>query len=163
MGRKRKKKREVVVISGAFDPIHVGHIRLIKESSKYGKVVIILNSDMWLMKKKGYFFMSYDERKELLENMRHVYSVIPSNDRSNDVCEELQNLNPRYFANGGERNADNTPETDLCKELGIETLWDIGGSKIQSSSKLINDLKKRKIGKTEMERFKEIIENFHGA
>jgi len=143
--------------------MHIGHVRMIKEAAKYGKVVVILNSDVWLMKKKGYFFMSYEERKELLESMRHVYQVMPSNDDSDDVCEELEKIKPKYFANGGGRNSANTPEADLCKKLEIETLWDIGGAKIQSSSRLINDLKKRKIGKTDLVRFSDIINSFYGS
>ena len=159
----RKRKRKVVAISGGFDPMHIGHVRMIKEAAKYGKVVVILNSDVWLMKKKGYFFMSYEERKELLESMRHVYQVMPSNDDSDDACKELEKIKPKYFANGGGRNSVNTPEADLCKKLEIETLWDIGGAKIQSSSRLINDLKKRKIGKTDLVRFSDIINSFYGS
>jgi len=59
-------------------------------------------------------------------------------DTDNTVCEALKRLKPDYFANGGDRKTNNTPEMDVCTELGIELLWKIGGGKIQSSSALVS-------------------------
>ena len=55
-----------VAVSGGFDPIHVGHVRMIQDAAKLGKVIVIANSDEWLMRKKGYIFMKYEERQEIL-------------------------------------------------------------------------------------------------
>jgi cytidyltransferase-like protein len=57
---------KIIAVSGAFDPIHAGHVRLINDAAAYGMVVVILNSDEWLRRKKGYVFMPWEERKEIL-------------------------------------------------------------------------------------------------
>ena len=62
-----KMSRKIICISGGFDPVHIGHLRMIQEASKYGHVVAIVNSDDWLMRKKGYIFMPFDERCEILK------------------------------------------------------------------------------------------------
>ena len=59
--------KKTICVSGGFDPVHIGHLRMIQEASKYGHVVAIVNSDDWLMRKKGYIFMPFDERCEILE------------------------------------------------------------------------------------------------
>jgi len=126
-----------IALSGGFDPIHVGHLRMIQEASKHGQVVIILNSDAWLMRKKEYTFMSYEERKEILEGFSCVSEVVSVDDSDNTVCEAIDRLRPDYFGNGGDRKNDNVPEVDLCKKLGVELVWNLGGPKIQSSSDLV--------------------------
>ena len=60
-------------------------------------------------------------------------------DTDNSVCEALRRIKPDYFANGGDRKTDNTPEMNICEELGITLLWGVGGGKIQSSSTLVAD------------------------
>lgn len=127
----------IVALSGGFDPIHEGHIDLIKEASSYGNVVVILNSNAWLKRKKGYIFMRWEQRAAILKELRSIYDVIPVNDLDNTVCEALRRLKPDYFANGGDRTLDNTPELSLCEELGITPLFNIGGGKVASSSELI--------------------------
>lgn len=135
---------KVVCVSGGFDPVHIGHLRLMQAASQYGRVVVIVNSDDWLLRKKGYVFMPLAERCELLEGFACVDTAIRVDDTDNSVCEALARLNPDYFANGGDRKADNTPEVELCQTLGIELLWNVGGGKVQSSSELVrlngNDL-----------------------
>jgi D-beta-D-heptose 7-phosphate kinase/D-beta-D-heptose 1-phosphate adenosyltransferase len=135
-------KRKVVAVSGGCDPCHSGHVRMILEAATYGDVVVILNSDDWLMRKKGYKFMSWEERAEILLAFKGVVSVVPVDDSDGTVCEALRRIRPDYFANGGDRKAGNTPEGDVCAELGIEMLWNIGGGKTQSSSWLIDAVKK---------------------
>ena len=132
----------VVAISGGFDPIHSGHIDLINNASAYGKVVVILNSDDWLVRKKGKYFMNWHERAKILLNIKNVDDVIAVNDKGNSVCDALLKLKPDYFANGGDRKENNTPELTLCLELGIKLLFNIGGNKIQSSSELLNNYAK---------------------
>ena len=60
-----KTPYDTIMVSGGFDPIHVGHVRMIREAARYGDVIVVLNSDEWLMRKKGYIFMPFEERKEL--------------------------------------------------------------------------------------------------
>ena len=131
---------KTIALSGGFDPVHVGHLRMIKAASEIGRVVIILNSDDWLMRMKGYVFMTFEERKELLKAFNEVKEVIEVNDIDNTVCQALDRIRPHYFGNGGDRKSDNVPEVNLCVKLGIELAWNLGGDKIQSSSDLVNSM-----------------------
>lgn len=133
---------ETVAVSGGFDPPHAGHIRMIQEASQFGEVIVILNSDAWLMRKKGYVFMSWEERKEILEAVKGVKKVVAVDDTDGTVCEALRREKPTYFANGGDRSDKNTPELTVCRENNITMIWGIGGGKIQSSSELVNRLRK---------------------
>ena len=130
-------KRLVIAVSGGFDPVHVGHIRMIREASNHGDVVVIANSDEWLQRKKGYVFMPFEERQEILTSVKGVVDVVKALDSDDTVCESLKSLTPDVFANGGDRKGDNVPEVALCNSLGIEMMWNCGGGKIQSSSELV--------------------------
>jgi len=136
--------RKTIALSGGFDPVHVGHIRMIREASEQGQVLIILNSDAWLRRKKGYVFMTFDERAEVLGNIKGVSFVTNVDDRDGTVCQALKHHRPECFGNGGDRKQDNTPEMTVCEELGIEMIWNLGGGKIQSSSDLVKNSKKNK-------------------
>lgn len=133
---------KTISVSGGFDPVHVGHVRLLQAASEYGRVTVIMNNDHWLQKKKGYVFMPQDERAEVLEAIRFVDRVIVSfhgeDPEDMSVCAELESVKPDLFGNGGDRTAENTPESVLCKKLGIELVYGLGGGKMQSSSWLIN-------------------------
>ncbi len=88
-----------VAVSGGFDPIHVGHVQLLKEARKLGdRLIVILNNDNWLVKKKGLTFIPENERKEILEAIRYVDEVIltnhPENPSDMSVCKELELLKP---------------------------------------------------------------------
>lgn len=139
-----------VAISGGFDPVHKGHIRLIQEAQKLGdRLVVILNNDNWLKKKKGFVFMPEDERAEILKALKSIDEVIitdhPKNPTDMSICTELEKLKPDIFANGGDRDkkdADDqfsslNPEQRLCKKLGIKFVFGVGGAKQQSSSELV--------------------------
>lgn len=134
------KKQIVVAVSGGFDPIHIGHVRLFQQAKKLGdKLVVILNNDNWLQKKKGVVFMPQDERKEVIEAIRGVDEVVltnhPPRPEDMSVCVELEKLRPNIFANGGDRRSDNTPEMGVCKKIGCTVVWEVGrGGKVQSSS-----------------------------
>ena len=133
-----EEKRPTVMVSGGFDPVHVGHIRLILEAAKYGNVIVIANSDKWLYKKKGFVFMPFEARKEILDSIKGVVLVDSVNDKDGTVCDAIRKLKPNYFANGGDRKKTNTPEVDVCKELEIKLLWGVGGDKkLASSSDLV--------------------------
>ena len=132
------KKR--IIVSGGFDPIHIGHVRRILEASTYGDVSIVANSDDWLSRKKGYVFMPWEERAEILRAIKGVVGVSYVDDKDGTVCEALGRLKPDFFANGGDRKSENVPEVELCDKLGVNLLWNVGGEKIQSSSDLVNSL-----------------------
>ena len=138
--------KNVIIVSGGFDPVHKGHIRMFREAANLGaNVVVGLNSDEWLSRKKGKPFMKWDERAEILESCKFINQVIPfddSDDTASNVIERVHLMYSSdyniYFANGGDRKLGNVPELDVCKELEVVMLWGIGGGKIQSSSWLIN-------------------------
>jgi len=130
------EERPTVMVSGGFDPVHAGHIRMIRDAAQYGDVIVIANSDEWLFRKKGFVFMEYERRVEILNAIKGVILVDSVNDTDGTVCEAIRRLNPTYFANGGDRGRSNTPEQSLCEEMGVELLWGIGGEKLSSSSDL---------------------------
>jgi D-beta-D-heptose 7-phosphate kinase/D-beta-D-heptose 1-phosphate adenosyltransferase len=139
-------KKKTICVSGGFDPVHIGHLRMMQEAAQYGEVIAIVNSDEWLMRKKGYIFMPFKERCEILEGFSCVSATthvkddpIPGLPGPGPVTEALERVKPDYFANGGDRKNNNTPEMDLCQKIGIELVWAVGGGKIQSSSTLVND------------------------
>lgn len=142
------KEKKVVAVSGGFDPLHAGHVRLLFEAKKLGgELVVILNNDNWLKKKKGKVFMSEEERKEILEGLKPVDRVIITahmeGDEDRSVCRELYKINPDIFANGGDRTLDNIPEVSVCEEIGCEMIFNVGdGGKIQSSSWLLENYQK---------------------
>lgn len=131
----------VIALSGGFDCPHKGHYRMFKDASELADVVAIVNSDEWLLRKKGYIFMNFEERKEILESCKYIRLVVKADDDDNTVCKSLEKIRPNYFGNGGDRKSENTPETVVCNNLGIELVWNVGGEKIQSSSDLVRNSK----------------------
>lgn len=127
----------IIAVSGGFDPVHKGHVAMILDAANYGRVHVYLNSDEWLMRKKGYVFMPWEDRASILMAIKGVELVIPVIDTDATVCETIRKFKPNYYANGGDRLPDNTPEVLVCAELGIEMLWNIGGGKVESSSELV--------------------------
>ena len=139
------EKRPTVMVSGGFDPVHVGHIRMILEASQYGDVIVIANTDDWLYRKKGFVFMNWDRRAEILNALKGVVLVDSVDDSDGTVCEAIRRLKPTYFANGGDRGKTNTPEINLCEEIGVELLWGIGGDyKADASSDLVDRFRKHR-------------------
>jgi len=138
-----ESERPTVMVSGGFDPVHVGHIRMIRAAAKYGDVIVIANSDEWLYRKKGFNFMDFEKRSEILNSIKGVILVDSVNDADGTVCEAISRHKPTYFANGGDRGKSNTPEQTVCEELGVELLWGIGGDyKADASSDLVNRFRK---------------------
>ncbi len=145
--KQEPQKIKLVAVSGGFDPLHIGHVRMIREARALGdKLVVIINNDNWLMKKKGYVFMPQEERREVVEALEGVDEVVFTehgldvDDMS--VCSELRKILPDIFANGGDRKPDGdpVPEVSVCEELGIMMVYNVGtGGKVQSSSKLVED------------------------
>ncbi len=134
---------DIVLISGGFDPIHSGHIKLIKDASNYGGVVVLLNSDNWLRNKKGKEFLSIDERKIIMQSIKKVIEVIEMDDSDNTCIDGIKQAIKKYknykikFANGGDRNNNTTPEINFCNANNIELLWSIGGNEKTNSSSWI--------------------------
>ena len=132
-----------IIISGGFDPIHIGHLRMIKDASKLGKkLIVIANCDRFLVDKKGYAFMPIEERLEILESFYGVDRAVESIDEDMTVCKTIEWLakdeDIACFANGGDRkNEADIPESVVCKKYGIEMEFNVGGGKIQSSSSLV--------------------------
>ena len=133
----------IILISGGFDPIHSGHIKLINDANKYGDVIVLLNSDEWLRNKKGKEFLSFDERKIIMQNIKGVINVIEFDDSDKTCIDGIKKAKSLYknniikFANGGDRNNETTPEKEFCDKNDIETLFGIGGNDKSNSSSWI--------------------------
>jgi len=137
---------KIVVVSGGFDPVHVGHLRMMQEAKKLGNyLIVVVNNDNWLRAKKGYNFMTEQDRKELIEGFECVDEVWLTSHQPNctdmSVCNELRFIQPDVFANGGDRKSDNIPEYEVCNELGIKMEFNVGGEKLRSSSELVANAK----------------------
>ncbi len=151
--------QKTVAVSGGFDPVHIGHVQMMQEAKALGdRLVVILNNDSWLKKKKGFAFMNERERKAVLEAVRYVDEVIisshPENPLDMSVSVELGQIKPDVFANGGDRNEANAadPNSSLykdiktCEKLGIKIVYNVGkAGKVQSSSDLVKRV--REMGK----------------
>jgi D-beta-D-heptose 7-phosphate kinase/D-beta-D-heptose 1-phosphate adenosyltransferase len=134
----------IAIVSGGFDPVHIGHVRLMKMARGMAdSLFVILNSDRFLKEKKGYVFMPYYERKELLAHIAGVGLVVDCIDEDLTVCKTLEWIREKYpeaeliFCNGGDRKEENVPENAVCEKLRIHQAWNVGGGKIQSSSELV--------------------------
>ena len=137
--------RELVLISGGFDPIHSGHIYLIQEASRYGDVIVLLNSDKWLREKKGREFLPFVEREIIMKSLKNVIDVLSFDDSDKTCVDGIRKAINKYpnhkiiFANGGDRNNETTPslEKKFCDENNISTLWEVGGGNKKNSSSQI--------------------------
>lgn len=145
----------VVLTSLPGDPIHVGHIRLLLHSAiiathEFRHFVVLVNDDEFLMRKKGYVFMTLAERMEIIAAVRGVDYVAPWSSPTQFVDEAIRLIKPRYFTKGGDRSspAQIAPcELAACSEVGCEILYGVGGSeKVQSSSWLVDRKNNRDAG-----------------
>ena len=138
--------RKIVLVTGGFDPIHSGHIEYLKSAKKLGDVLIVgVNSDDWLTRKKGKPFMPITERVTLIENLKMVDHVILFNDTDNTAIEAIKNVKALYphetvvFANGGDRTKENIPEMVVDN---VEFVFGVGGeNKANSSSWILEEWK----------------------
>ena len=123
---------KIIVVSGGFDPIHSGHIEYFKSAKAMGdKLIVALNSDEWLINKKQKYFMPFNERKTIIENLLMVDKVIDFDDDNKQSCSlALEKIKKSYpddqiiFCNGGDRNKSNIPEMDV---KGIDFVFGVGG------------------------------------
>jgi len=120
-----------VVVSGGFDPFpHVGHRAHFKFAKELGDhLIVIVNSDEFLIRKKGIAYTPLEERVGAVRDLRYVDEVVVSIDKDQTVAETLRLVKPNIFAKGGDRTPDNMPqkELDTCKELGIEIVYGVQG------------------------------------
>ena len=133
---------KIIIVSGGFDPLHSGHIAYFKSAKELGdKLIVALNSDEWLVNKKGKFFMPFLERKVIVENMSCVDLVIDfEDDELGSATNALIKVKEMYpgdeliFANGGDRNKDNIPEMSVNN---IKFEFSVGGVDKKNSSSWI--------------------------
>ena len=141
--------KKIVICSGGFDPIHSGHIEYLKAAKSLGDILVVgLNSDEWLERKKGRAFMTFTERQAIIYNLRFVDSVIgfdDSDDSAYELIEKIKSLHHEdkiIFCNGGDRTNKNIPEIGM---QNIEFKFEVGGSeKKNSSSWILEDHKNPK-------------------
>lgn len=139
----------IIVFTGGFDPIHSGHIEAIKHAQSLGRVILGLNSDDWLIRKKGKPFMPFEERKAVLDEFKNILAVIGFDDSDNSACDAIQkakDMFPKHkiiFVNGGDRTPSNIPEMDRFKDDPlVEFHFGIGGEyKKNSSSWILSEWK----------------------
>ena len=140
---------KLVVTSGGFDPVHRGHLKCLQESSwrwcsNWQYFLVIVNGDGFLQRKKGFSFMSLEERMEIIAGFECVDFVVPWDDGTQFVTGAIDILRPDVFTKGGDRSSPiDIPEFELCIEIGCHVVFGVGGyDKIQSSSRLVEQVSK---------------------
>ena len=144
---------KIVLVTGGYDPLHSGHINLFNKASKIGKKLIVgINSNQWLVRKKGFYFIPRKERKIIIENLKMVDRVIFWDDKDNSACgaidillSELKTNQLLVFANGGDRKKiiyPNLINLKIMKKVIFE--FGVGGYKKTNSSSLIMEKFKNK-------------------
>ena len=141
------KNEKIVIVSGYFDPLHIGHLEYFELSKKLGdKLVVIVNNNEQCKFKKGEYFMTEKDRLEIVFALGIVDEVLISSDTDGSVCKSLEmvvdfhtdEFGTQYdfiFCNGGDRHLEEIPETEVCEKLGIQMVDGLG-DKIRSSSDL---------------------------
>lgn len=139
---------KIALVTGGFDPLHSGHIKYFEEAKKLGDQLIIgLNSDDWLTRKKGRPFMKWEDRLAVVRNIRGVNWTVQFDDSDGTAKDAIRKVRLNYpndtiiFANGGDRTKDNIPEMDI-RDDNLEFVFGIGGeNKMNSSSWILEDWK----------------------
>ncbi len=134
------------IVSGGFDPIHEGHIAMILASAQSSDgVIVLLNSDDWLVRKKGKNFQNYTTRSSICAALKGVVDVICFDDADDSASDGIKKVRAKYpnaslvFANGGDRGKDNIREGAVCKACNITLKFEVGGDyKANSSSWILN-------------------------
>lgn len=147
------RTKTIIIASGYFNPLHVGHIHYLRVAKDLGdSLLVIVNNDKQVKLKKSIPFMSENERMEIVRALKYVDGVFPSIDIDKTVTRSISllkqkidlfesNTNEKYevfFVNGGDRKDDNIPEEETCRQLGIKTVYGVGGNKEESSSNILS-------------------------
>jgi len=144
---KPKSNKKIIITSGFFNPLHIGHVNLIKSAKELGDfLVVIVNNDEQVKIKGSVPFLPEQERVEIIKALKYVDDVVLSVDKDGSVVESLKTVAKKYpnaelfFAKGGDRNSDNIPEKSACEALNIKIISNVGGGKVQSSSWLLKNV-----------------------
>jgi cytidyltransferase-like protein len=136
-----------VAIAGHFNPAHIGHLLLIKSARALGdSLTVIVANDTQAKAKRPKIFMPVEERACIIARLKDVDEVIISIDKDSSVKNTLQFVKPDIFASGcGEDDKDAMEEAGVCHELGIKTVFKVGGDRINSSTEILNNYEKRPV------------------
>ena len=137
--------KKLSLVTGGFDPIHSGHISYFKRAKDLSNYLVVgINTEEWLTRKKGQYFQSWKERAEIIRHLDMVDAVISWEYKDDSACGAiakcLEIAETVIFANGGDRGKGNTPETDKYDvHPNVEFAWGIGGDdKMNSSSWILH-------------------------
>jgi len=141
---------KIVIVSGYFNPLHIGHIEMLKSAKAMGGLVcVIVNNDIQQILKKGKIIMNEEERVNIVKAIKYVDMVYLSKDEDRTVCKTVTKIAEQFsnngyeliFANGGDRNCSTrVPETNICERYGVKMIFDCGGTEKLNSSSNINKL-----------------------
>jgi len=156
----RSPEKKVVLVTGGFDPLHSGHLAYFKSAKELGDILVVgINSDSWLKRKKGRSFYTWNERFQLIKNLEMVDYVIEFNDDENNSINAIKQVSEKFsnakiiFANGGDRTVDNIPEMGLLDDeqykTNLEFAFSVGGdNKMNSSSWILEEWKAPKTNRS---------------
>jgi D-beta-D-heptose 7-phosphate kinase/D-beta-D-heptose 1-phosphate adenosyltransferase len=149
----KSPEKRVVLVTGGFDPLHSGHLAYFRAAKALGDTLVAgINSDSWLKRKKGRSFYSWDERFQLIKNLKMIDYIIEFNDDENNSINAIKQATRTFpgakiiFANGGDRTAENIPEMGLLDDElykdNLEFIFSVGGdNKMNSSSWILEEWK----------------------
>lgn len=133
-----------VAIAGHFNPLHVGHLQLLKEAMTMGdKLIVIVANDTQALLKRDRVLIPLTERMMIMANVKGVDEVVASIDTDSTIKETLKLVMPDILASGcDEGHPDAMEESEICHKLNIKTKWNVGGAKIRSSSEILKQYEK---------------------
>ena len=168
-GSARIRMKKIVLVTGGFDPCHSGHIAYLQAAKKLGDILVVgVNSDNWLVRKKGQAFMPLSERATILRNIVGVDFVIDFNDSDDTAKHAIWMVRQSYprdhiiFANGGDRTKTNIPEMDV-EDDNIEFVFGVGGTNKANSSSWILQKWRDQATQREWGWYKVLSEPEHGV
>lgn len=138
------ENKQSILVSGGFDPLHTGHLSMMREAKEIGdELIVVINNDNWLRKKKGFAFIPESVRFEVIQALEPVdnafvtsHQRITPGEMDMSICSAIKSIEPDIFANGGDRKEDNIPEYDLCEQMGIGMVFGVGDEKQRSSTRM---------------------------